>query len=266
MNIDQVALQLYTLRDSLQTPREIAATLRRVREIGYRAVQVSGLGPIEPGELREILNGEGLTLCATHEPAEEILGAPERVVERLEVLGCTLTAYPYPRGIDFGSEKDVKGLIQKLDHAGEVLARAGKTLLYHNHQHEFRTLGGKLILERIYVEADPRHLQGELDTYWVQYGGGDPVAWCEKLTGRLPVLHLKDYKVGVDNQPTFAEIGGGNLDFRAIVAAAEASGCRWFAVEQDTCEGDPFDSVRKSLEYIRAHLLSKLNRLTNRTG
>ena len=257
MNIDQIALQLYTLRDSLKTPQEIAATLRRVREVGYRAVQVSGLGPIEPGELRMVLDGEGLTLCATHESAEEILDAPERVADKLGALGCDLTAYPYPRSVDFGSEESVANLIQKLDHAGEVLAQAGKTLLYHNHQHEFRTLGGRLILERIYAETDPHHLQGELDTYWVQYGGGDPVTWCEKLSGRLPVLHLKDYKVGADNQPTFAEIGSGNLDFKAIVAAAEVSGCRWFAVEQDTCECDPFDSIRKSLEYIRAHLVSR---------
>lgn len=80
MNIDQVALQLYTLRDALQTPPDVATTLRRVREIGYRAVQVSGLGPIEPGELRRVLDGEGFTLCATHESADEILDAPERVV------------------------------------------------------------------------------------------------------------------------------------------------------------------------------------------
>lgn len=254
MNIDQVALQLYTLRDSLKTPRDIAATLERVREIGYRAVQVSGLGPIEPGELRRVLDGEGLTLCATHESADEILDAPERVVERLQALGCDLTAYPYPCGVDFGSERSVAALIQKLDHAGEVMAQAGMTLLYHNHQHEFRKLGDRLILERIYSETDPRHLQGELDTYWVQYGGGDPAAWCERLSGRLPVLHLKDYRVGADNQPTFAEIGRGNLNFKAIVAAAEGAGCRWFAVEQDTCEGNPFESVRESFEYIRAHL------------
>jgi sugar phosphate isomerase/epimerase len=256
VNIDQVALQLYTLRDSLKTPREIAATLKRVRDIGYQAVQVSGLGPIEPGELRAILDGEGLTLCATHESAEEILDAPERVVDKLEVLGCDLSAYPYPRGVDFASEESVRELIQKLDHAGEVLAQTGKTLLYHNHQHEFRTLGGRLILERIYSETDPRHLQGELDTYWVQYGGGDPVAWCKRLSGRLPVLHLKDYRVGTDNQPTFAEIGSGNLNFRAIIAAAEGAGCRWFAVEQDTCEGDPFDSVRESFKYMRGARIS----------
>ena len=40
-------------------------------------------------------------------------------------------------------------------------------------------------------------------------------------------------------------------DARAIVAAAEASGCEWFIIEQDSdFEVDPFDSARQSLAYL----------------
>ena len=52
------------------------------------------------------------------------------------------------------------------------------------------------------------------------------------------------------------EIGYGNLDFKAIVAAAEASGCEWFIVEQDSCPGDPFDSAKLSFDYIKANLVA----------
>ena len=41
----------------------------------------------------------------------------------------------------------------------------------------------------------------------VQYGGGDPVRWCERLAGRLPLLHMKDFAIGKDHQPVYAEIG-----------------------------------------------------------
>ena len=149
-------------------------------------------------------------------------------------------------------------LIAKLDRAGEVLHRAGKTLAYHNHQHEFRKLDGRVILDLIYEKTDPRFLQGEVDTYWVQYGGGDPVATCKKLAGRLPIIHLKDYAVDADSRPTFAPIGAGNLNFAAITQAAEASGCEWFVVEQDTCAGSPFDSVRRELG-IHFGSLTQLN-------
>ena len=39
-----------------------------------------------------------------------------------------------------------------------------------------------------------------------------------------------------------------------IIAEAEAGGCEWFIVEQDTCPGDPFESLKQSFDYIKAHL------------
>lgn len=255
MKLHQVAIQLYTLREFTKTPKDIAATMKKVRKIGYQSVQASAMGPIVEEELLAILEGEGLTLCATHEPSDMILDQPERVVDRLRKLDCRYTAYPAPKGVDLGSEESVKEWIGKLDAAGKVLHEAGQVLTYHNHHHEFRRLGGKTILERLFEETDPSYLQGELDTYWVQYGGGDPVAWCKKLRQRLPLLHLKDYAVFDESKVTFTEIGNGNLDFRAIVAAAEEAGCEWFIVEQDTCPGDPFESARQSFDYIRDNLV-----------
>ena len=38
----QIAAQLYTLRDFIQTPDDIAKTMKRVKEIGYDAVYISG--------------------------------------------------------------------------------------------------------------------------------------------------------------------------------------------------------------------------------
>ena len=110
------------------------------------------------------------------------------------------------------------------------------------------------MLEHLYALTDARYLQGEPDTYWVQYGGGDPVDWCERLQGRLPILHLKDYAIGADARPTFAAVGQGNLDWPRIIDAADAAGCRWYAVEQDTCPGDPFESLRQSFDYIQGQL------------
>jgi len=260
MKIEQVAIQLYTLRDQCKTAADYAATLKRCREIGYQAIQISGVGPIPVEELRSIAEGEGLAICATHEPGHEILNNPQAVVERLAALGCGHTAYPYPGGIDFRKCEDVKRLITGLDAAGAVLHAAGQTLSYHNHAIEFVHIDGRPALEVIYEQTNPANLQGEIDTYWVQAGGGDSVAWCQRLKGRLPLLHLKDFGVTyAENGQTvsgFTEIGSGNLDFKAIIAAAEASGCQWFIVEQDTCPGDPFESIAKSFNYIRDHLVS----------
>jgi sugar phosphate isomerase/epimerase len=256
MKISQIAAQLYTLRDQLKTPADIAASLKKVRAIGYEAVQVSGMGPIDEAELLKILQGEGLTLCATHEPGSVILNETGKVIERLRKLGCKYTAYPYPSGIDFSRQDQVDQLVKQLDAAGEKMARAGQVLTYHNHANEFHRFQGKPVLEYIYASTNPGFLQGEIDTYWVQAGGGDPVAWCNKLKGRLPLLHLKDYGVGADGKPYFAELGNGNLNWPAIISSAEASGTEWFIVEQDVCPGDPFESLAMSFRYIKENLAS----------
>ncbi|HEY5792434.1 MAG TPA: sugar phosphate isomerase/epimerase [Chthoniobacterales bacterium] len=253
MKVSQIACQLFTLRDFLKTPADIAATLKKVRAIGYEAVQVSGMGPIPEAELVAICQGEGLTICGTHEPAVRILDETPAVVERLHKLGCIHTAYPFPSGVNFEDPQSVQTLIEKLNAAGQVLHEAGLSLSYHNHGHEFRHLNGKPILQKIYEETDPRYLKAELDTYWVQFGGGDPVAWCRQFAGRLPWLHCKDYGISKKYEPVFTEVGYGNLNWPAILAAAEEGGCGWFIVEQDVCPGDPFDSIRKSFEYLKTH-------------
>jgi len=171
-----------------------------------------------------------------------------------------VAAFPYPSGIPLETEKDVKAFIRQLDDAGRRLRDAGIGFLYHNHNMEFRRIGGALILDMIFNSIDPRVLGAELDTYWVQAGGNDPARWCAKLKGRLPILHMKDF--GVQDKyegvplSVFKEIGRGNLDWPGIIAAAEKAGCTQFIVEQDSnwIEGDPFKSLKASFDFITEKL------------
>lgn len=252
MKRHQIAAQLYSVRDFIQTPQDIATSMQKIRAIGYEAVQVSGMGTIEESELMRILDGEGLTCCATHEATKLIVEEPQRVVERLQKLNCKYTAVPSPGQFELKTREQVIEYSKRINDAGKVLCEAGQVLTYHNHHMEFRRVEGELILDTIYNQSDARFLQGEIDTYWVQYGGGDVVGWCEKLKGRLPLIHLKDYQITDDNKPDFAEVGQGNLNWSEIIPVAEQSGCEWFIVEQDTTPGDPFDSLRISFDYLAA--------------
>ncbi len=256
MLISQVAAQLFTVREFCKTAETFAESMRKVRAIGYQAVQISGVGPIPPAEIRRICADHGLTICATHEPGKLICDEPQAVIDRLAALGTRYTAYPFPH-LPLTCLDEVKALAENLDRSGAALRQAGQVLCYHNHHHEFRRFAGKTALQWIYDLADPHNLQGEPDTYWVQTGGGDPVEWCTRLHGRLPLLHLKDYAISAEPKPIMAEIGNGNLNWRAIVAAAETSGCAWYIVEQDTCPGDPFESLRQSFAYLSTHLAAR---------
>jgi sugar phosphate isomerase/epimerase len=255
MKLSQVAAQLYTVRDHCQTAPALAASARRLREIGYTAVQVSGIGPIPDAEIVAIMQGEGLTICATHEPSQQILDEPEKVVGRLGRLGCKFTAYPYPAGVDFTDAAQVDTLVRKLDAAGAKLRAAGMSLGYHNHAIEFVKFRAAPVLDYIYAQTSPQNLVAELDTFWIHYGGGDVVEWTRKLRGRQPCMHLKDYGFTKENKHTWCEVGAGTLPFARIIAEAEAGGCEWFIVEQDTCPGDPFESLRQSFAYIKTNLV-----------
>lgn len=247
MKKSQIAAQLYTLREHLKTPSDIAASLKKVKAIGFDAVQLSGLGPIDELELKKMLDGEGLVCCATHEPGVKICDEVDAVIERLAKLGCTHTAYPYPH-TNPRTFAETVALAEKLQAAALKMAKAGQVLAYHNHACEFERFEGKLILDIIYDHAPA--LQAELDTFWVQAGGCNPVDWIKKFkAGRQDLIHFKDFGI-IANERVMRPVGYGNLDWKSIVPAAEASGVKYFIIEQDVCQKCPFESLSDSFRHL----------------
>jgi sugar phosphate isomerase/epimerase len=252
--INRIGMQLYTLRDLMKTPKDIAATLKQVKKIGYPAVQVSGIGEIDPAELRKICDDLDLIICASHTSYEDLMKDLDAIIEKHQIWSCSQIAVP----VTPGSMRDAKGYVKfarEMTKVGQKLAKAGITLSYHNHSFEFMKFNGKLGLDLIYDNSDPKYFQGEIDTYWVQHGGQDPVAWCQKLQGRLPLLHLKDYGI-TDNGPTYVEVGEGNLNWPAIFKAAKKAKTLWYLVEQDVCTRPPLQSAKISFQNIQRILKS----------
>jgi len=257
MRLNQVALQLYTVRDHMQTPADVAATLKTVAKVGYPAVELASLPDMPVEDVTAMIADAGLTCCSTHNTmTAHMLDEPVAAVEVAKKLNCPSIACPGPGGTPLTTMDDWLTFAKRLNAAGKVYHEAGLTFSYHNHQTEFQTIDGKLMLDVFFEETDPRYVQAEIDTYWVQYGGGNPVQWCQKHAGRLPLLHLKDFKITPERQIIFAEVGRGNLAWKEIVAAADESGCQWYIVEQDRCERDSLDSMKISFDYIRDNLCS----------
>jgi len=256
MQLSQLGLTLFNLREHCQTETDLRASLAKVKAIGFEVVQVSAVKAISPEVVHDAIVEAGLICCATHEPGTMIRENPAGVVEKLSILNTEITAFPHPGQVDLEDAAAVRAMIADLDKAGSVLAEAGQTLCYHNHALEFfRPNGGPSILEQIYRETSPDHLKAELDTYWVQAGGGDVVQWIGRMKDRLPILHIKDFTVTSKGEFYMTEIGAGHLDWPRIIAAGEEAGCEWFVIEQDRCPGDPFESMKKSFDYVTSHLL-----------
>lgn len=246
----RIAAQLYTLREFTKTPAEIADTMKKVAQIGYESVQVSGMGRIEPHELRKIVDGEGLSICATHTAYDRMKNETAAAIEEHNILGCK---HPAIGGMptDYRNADGFHRFAKEASEVAKKLAEGGLTWSYHNHSFELEKFGDKVGLEILRTESDPRYFNLEIDTYWIQHGGGDPAEWISKCKGRIPLLHLKDMG-NKGGQPIMMEIGEGNLNWPKILEAAKKAGVEWYIIEQDTCQRDPFESLAISLRNVKA--------------
>lgn len=241
-----IGVQLYTVRNFTNNAQELTDTLKKLRQIGYTAVEMSPFGPLEPKELKGVLDSEGLSFPSTHLGLDQVLNEFERVRDTLLFFDCRHVACS-GRAQDADGYKELAG---RLSEAARKLKEAGIALSYHNHHWEFQKFGDRVGLGILRDETDPI-VNFQLDTYWVQEGGGDPIAWIRSVSGRIPYLHLKDMTI-VDAKVYMAEVGEGNLNWPGIFAAAEEAGTRWYIVEQDHCQRDPFESLAISLRNLKA--------------
>jgi len=252
-----IAAQMYTVREFTKTPADIAQSLKKIKAIGYDAMQVSAFGPIAPKDLRKLADDNGLEICATHTGFDRMRDETQAVIDEHHILGCK---YPAIGGLPQSyRENGEAGYVQFAKDATEVgrkFAAAGLVFGYHNHNFEFQKFGKRTALQIILEESDPKAVQFEIDVYWVQAGGGDPAAWIRKAKGRIDLIHVKDMAIEGREQ-RFAEVGEGNLNWPAIFEAGRASGTRWYIVEQDRCyDRDPFDSLKISFNNMKAMGLS----------
>lgn len=244
--------QLYTVRDFCRTPEDFAETLKKIADIGYTEVQVSGTCAYQPEWLKEQLESTGLSCVITHYDINMIKNDPVRAVRENAVFGC--------RHIGIGSMPGGASGLENFDAfvsdylpAAEKVKENGGYLMYHNHHFEFNHVSpGVTYLERL-AEIFPAETLGfTLDTYWVQVGGGSPCEWLRRLSGRVPCIHLKDLAMSGTEQH-MAAVGCGNINFDSVLAAASDAGTEHLLVEQDDCYGeDQFGELKKSYLWLRS--------------
>lgn len=247
-----IGAQLYTLRDFCRNLDDFSETLKKVADIGYTSVQVSGTCPYEAEWLRDELKKNGLTCGITHFDFNRVLNDTEKVIEEHKTFGCKYIGLgSMPGGASKYAEfRDNPKLIPAVD----KIAAAGMKFMYHNHSGEYETLmeDGRPVMFHLSDDFTPAQMGFTLDTYWVKYGGYDVVPEIERLAGRLPVIHFKDMFLTEDGEKKMSWVGSGNvLDFEKIVEAFLKAGTEFGYVEQDNCNGeDPFLCLKKSYDYL----------------
>jgi len=240
----QVALQAYTVRNELAG--DYLGTLTRIAEIGYEGVE---LGPppadISLDQLKHHLEQIGLRVVGSHGGLQQLSDDLGTQVDYLHTMGGRFLGLSHR----FASRQDVLDAARRFNEIGAACRKEGIQFLYHNHNWEFTRFDGESAYDLLLDATDPELVKMELDTYWVQRAGEDPVAYLNRLCDRCPLLHIKDMEAG--EEQFFAEVGEGVLDWDAIFREAEAAGTEWLVVEQDQCRRPALESITISYRNVR---------------
>jgi len=248
---EPIALQLYTARSLMKD--DFVGTLRKLAEIGYTAVEFAGYGGVPAPELRRELDGLGITTAGAHVGYALWNDNLQGTIDDLNTLGAEYAAVPWLEpAMRPTTREQVAALAETFNRWSEAARAAGIRLGYHNHDFEFhRVEDGATVYELLGEMTD---LDLQLDVYWAQFIGADPVSLIERYAGRMPQLHVKD--LAKDGKGADAVFGEGQVDWDRVLPAAAKSGTRWYIVEQDT----PHDVLADSAASLR-NLRAKLSEL-----
>ncbi len=248
-------LALYTVRDAMEeNPR---TTLEKVVEAGYDYVEAAGYQDgkfytMAPADFKAYAESLGLKTLSTHHSGVTLDNAEQQMADA-KAAGFEYFVVPIPpMGLftfneetsEMGMTGGVKNLAQILNQLGEKATAAGLQLLYHNHDFEFKKdENGIVPIVYLLDHCDAKHVNFQMDLFWVIKAGADPLRYFEKFPGRFKIWHVKD----MDSEGKFAPVGKGTIDFASIYAQKELSGMEYYLVEQDrTFTVSPLEAIKIS--------------------
>ncbi len=239
-----IAIQLFSVRRELEM--DPVDTLKKLRAIGYTAVEMAGYNELPPAYFKGIFDTLGMTVISSHLSKETVENNPHGIIEDCKMFGSKYLAIPYlyghfhPGGDRFGES------VEFFNKTGKLFHENGIQLLFHNHDTEFsKKINGDYLLDIFYNSVDREYVKAEIDTCWASYKGVDVANYIKKFRNRLPVIHLKDYVVSddVENGETIKRmhtcaLGEGELDLVNIIKTSKSLGVEVYVIEQDEPYGD----------------------------
>jgi len=244
MTTPQIGIQMYTLRD--HTAQNLTLTLERVAQMGVTGVEFAGFGGLSAPDLRALLERLNLKAAGAHFSSEQLFTDLQASVDYALELGLEYVVCPWA---NFETGEQWLEFASKLETVAQTLKASGLTLLYHNHAHELtQKIGEKTVLDALLEAASS--VGGELDVAWLEVGGYSAADYLTRYAARTPLIHLKDYRRKGTEVET-VELGQGETHLSAALEAGK--GAQWWLIEQDQCAGDPFDSLKVSLDWLNAN-------------
>lgn len=250
-----IAVQAYSFRNYF--PKDAIATLDSIQEMGI--TEIEGMqGRLTPETYKNLCDQRGISIPSTGASFDELAEDPQKVAETAKTLGAkyVMCAWaPHEKG-NF-TQADADNAIKVFNEAGKVLKENGITFCYHAHGYEFQPHGDGTLLDYMFENTNPEYVSFEMDIFWVQFGGGDPVALLKKYGDRWKLMHLKDMKKGITKDLTGGTdveynvpLGTGELDMRNILIEARKIGIAHYFIEDES--SSVIKQIPQSIAYLRS--------------
>jgi len=262
-----VGIQLYTLRDAMAA--DVPGSLKKLSDMGYKNLELARYADgkfygFAPKEFKKMVNDLGMEIISRHAGVESkgiTMESAKMMADAHAELGVKYCVQPWVNDEDRTIEK-FKQMVGDWNQVGKIMKEVGVQFGYHNHNFEFKNMDGIVPYYDIYMkELDPNYLTMELDMFWANKAGQDPVEMFKKYPGRFQLLHFKD--MHTKQEPFFdvikddvCEVGAGVIDFKTIWKSKDIAGAKYLFVEDDNQgNGKTFETLETSISNITTKIL-----------
>lgn len=245
----KLGAQFYSIRTECKTHEELYNSMRKIKDIGYEIIQISGVCDIEAERLKAYSDELNLPITCTHKPFDCIVNDTENIIKYHKIIGCPVIGIgsmgDYRKSLE-GAREFIKLLKEPI----KKITAAGLRFTYHNHAFEFESKEGTNIFEVLFEELPEADFLP--DVYWIKYGGYDPYETLERImkAGRVTNVHFKDMK----NEPqgSICACGDGVIDFAPLAKLCKQYGIENILIEQDNAPdfGDVFAQMKSSFDHL----------------
>jgi sugar phosphate isomerase/epimerase len=234
-----LGVQTYTFRRSIGA--DPAKVLDTIKMMGFKEIEGGG-GRMLPQDFKKLCDERGISIPSTGASYEDLVNKIDSVVWRAKMLGSKYVMCAWiPHQNNVLTFENAKKAVEDFNRAGKILKENGLTFCYHAHGYEFQPYEEETLLDYIFKNTNPEYVSFQMDIFWIQFGGGDPVALLKKYGNRWKLMHIKDMRKGTKKDLTGltsiendVALGTGELDLSAILKEAKKIGIKHYFIEDES--------------------------------
>lgn len=179
-------IQMFSIKDVATV--DMHEALKIVAAYGYKNIEFAGFFDNSAEDIRAWLDELSLNVSGTHTALAKL--TPDTIADTVayhKTIGCDYIIVPHA---DWSSEEKLNANIDAMIYAYNYLKAEGIKLGFHNHSTELVEYPyGKRPIDEIISRTE---LELEPDVFFFHNCGLSALDFCEKYSGRIRFIHIKD--------------------------------------------------------------------------